>query len=185
MNLKPCLLFSKLLSYPNDRTKPTAADCNRQLKEADPAAAAAFADFIGFLEQQNLPLIEELFTSTFDLQALSAPYVGYQLCGESQARTLFLMKLQELYTRHDFSSGTELPDHLSELLRFIGSVSDPQGNREIIVDALLPALEKIIHGIEAQDQPYRLLLSALQIYLTNRVETELPETKRQKESSHG
>ncbi len=185
LNLKFCLDFSELLSYPNDRTKQVAADFNRQLQESDPAAAAPFAGFIDFLERQNLPQIEELFTATFDLQALSDPYVGFQLCGESQARTMFLMKLKELYAKQDFSCGTELPDHLSVMLRFIGSIDDPQGNTEIIVDALLPALEKILAGIEAQDHPYRQLLSALQIYLTNRVETELPETQRQKELSHG
>lgn len=184
MNLNLCLGFSELLSYPSERLKAAAADCDRQLKESDPDAAAAFAGFINFLEEQNIARIEEVFTSTFDLQALSYPYVGYQLCGESQARTMFLMRLQELYTKQEFSSGTELPDHLSVLLRFIGSIPDPQGNREIIVDALLPALEKIINGIEAQDHPYRHLLNALQIYLTNTVETELPETKRQKELFH-
>ena len=183
-NLDLCLGFSELLSYPNAQIKTAAADCYRQLKETAPAAAAVFAGFIDFLEQQNLPQIEERFTSTFDLQALSDPYVGYQLCGESQARTMFLMKLQELYAKQDFACGTELPDHLSVMLRFIGSIDDSQGNTEIIVDALLPALEKIIQGIETQDHPYRQLLKALQIYLTNTLETELPETKRQKELSH-
>lgn len=185
MNLKLCLDFSELLSYPSNRTKPVAANCNRQLKVFAPEAAAAFTGFIDFLEQQRLPQIEEMFTSTFDLQALSDPYVGFQLCGESQARTMFLMKLQELYAKQDFSCGTELPDHLSVMLRFIGKIDDPQGNREIIVDALLPALEKIIVGIEAQDHPYLHLLKALQLYLTHRTETELPETQRQKELSHG
>ncbi len=174
LNLKFCLNFSELLSYPNDRIKLISADFNRQLQESDPEAAAPLAGFINFLELQNLAQIEEIFTSTFDLQALSDPYVGFQLCGESQARTMFLMKLQELYAKQDFSCGTELPDHLSVMLRFIGSIDDPQGNTEIIVDALLPALEKIIAGIETQDHPYRQLLHALQIYLTNRVGNELP-----------
>jgi len=189
-NLDLCLSFSTLLSYPRAGIKATAADCYRQLKESDPRAAVPFGAFIDFLEQHELPQIEELFTATFDLQALSYPYVGYQLCGESQARTLFLMKLQELYTQHNFSAGSELPDHLSVMLRFIGTVPDPQGNLEIISDGLLPALEKIIAGIEAEAQPYRQLLEALQTYLTNRLEsepleTELPDSERQKELSHG
>ncbi len=189
-NLDLCLSFSSLLSYPHAQVKTAAADCYRQLKEFDPQAAVAFGDFINFLEQQDLPQIEELFTSAFDLQAISFPYVGYQLCGESQARTLFLMKLQEIYNQQNFSSEGELPDHLSVMLRFIGTVPDPQGNLEIISDGLLPALEKIIQGIENQAHPYRRLLMALQIYLTNQIgiepsETELPETKRQKELSHG
>jgi len=185
INLTLCQTFGELLSYPNERIKSSTSNCGRTLTQSDPCAAAALAGFIDFIERQNLPQIEEVFTSTFDLQALSYPYVGYQLCGESQARTMFLMKLQELYRTQKFSCGTELPDHLSVMLRFIGSVDDPQGNTEIIVDALLPALEKIIQGIEKQDHPYRNLLNALQIYLTNRVETELPETERQEELSHG
>ncbi len=185
MNLKPCLVFSQLLSYPSAQTKLTAVEFEQQLKELDPAAAPAFSSYLNFLELQELVQIEELFTLTFDLQALTDPYIGYQLCGESQARTMFLLKLQGLYAQQGFSCGTELPDHLSVMLRFIGSNDDPQGNTEIIVDAILPALEKIIAGIETTDHPYRHLLNALQIYLTNTVETELPEPKRQKELSHG
>lgn len=185
MNLGLCLTFSGLLSYPNAQVKTLATDCYRQLQELDPQAALAFAPFNGFIAQQPLAQIEELYTSAFDLQALSFPYVGYQLCGESQARTLFLMKLQELYNQQNFSSEGELPDHLSVMLRFISCASDPKGNLEIIGDALLPALEKIIQGIENQKHPYRQLLMALQTYLTNLVATELPENARQKELSHG
>jgi nitrate reductase delta subunit len=184
-NLELCLGFSRLLSYPNAQVKTFAADCYRQLKQSDPGAALAFAPFIDFLETRELPQIEELYTSAFDLQALSYPYVGYQLCGESQARTMFLIKLQEIYSQQNFSSEGELPDHLSVMLRFIGTVPDPQGNLEIIGDALLPALEKLIQGIENQAHPYRQLLMALQTYLTNLVEPELPVNAQQKELSHG
>lgn len=189
MNLDLCLHFGELLSYPGERLKSVAASCYQQLKEQQPEAALPFAGFIDFLEQQEFPQIEEIFTATFDLQAICHPYVGYQLCGESQARTLFLMKLKELYAKHDFEIGTELPDHLGVMLRFIGSTPDPTGNREIILDALLPTLEKIIAGIDAQDQPYRALLRALQTYLTNEVktgvETERPKHNGEKELSHG
>ncbi|NCO51145.1 MAG: nitrate reductase molybdenum cofactor assembly chaperone [Deltaproteobacteria bacterium] len=197
MNFELCLSFSKLLSYPNAQVKTFAADCYRQLKDFDPQASADFEPFSNFLAQQELAQIEELYTSAFDLQALSFPYVGYQLCGESQARTLFLMKLQEIYNQQNFSSEGELPDHLGVMLRFIGTIPTPHGNPggaqaltqhlqlEIIGDALLPALEKIIQGIENPMHPYRQLLVSLQTYLMNLVVTELPASTRQKELSHG
>ena len=59
--------------------------------------------------------------------------------------------------------------------------ADTKSN-EIICDALLPALEKIIQGIEDQQHPYRQLLNALQTYLTN---LAVPENAGQKELSHG
>ena len=179
------LLFADLLAYPGDRLKITAAECFRHLKEFAPKAATDFEPFIDFLKQQQQPQIEEAYTATFDLQALCHPYVGYQLCGESQARTMFLMKLQEIYKKQNFSCDAELPDHLSVMLRFIASNDDTQGNSEIISDALLPALQKIIDGFEREDQPYRQLLHALQTWLMTQVKTELPETKSQKGAVHG
>jgi nitrate reductase delta subunit len=56
---------------------------------------------------------------------------------------------------------------------------------EIISDALLPALAKIIQGIKNQTHPYRQLLVSLQIYLTNLVAAKLPDHTEQKELSHG
>ena len=118
------------------------------------------------LETASQAQIEETFTSTFDLQPLSHPYVGYQLCGESQQRTMFLMKLQEIYRQHDYNSGSELPDHIGQVLRFIGITNDRSCRQELIEDGLLPALAKIIPEIENDDHPYKGLLKALQGFLS-------------------
>lgn len=190
MHLGPCTSFGELLSYPTDRLKMTAADCYDQLKQSAPDAAKVFEEFLQYLDQQSTRQIQESFTSAFDLQALCQPYVGYQLCGESQARTIFMMKLKELYESHNFSCGTELPDHLNVLLCYIGSINDPKGNAEIVVDALLPAVKKIVAEDEMQTHPYLPLVKSLELYLTHVVEAAMPdvcetETPVQKEMSHG
>ena len=167
-----CRYFVDLLNYPNDEVKQTAAVCYTRLKEFYPGTAEHLRGFIRFLEDERASRVEEVFTATFDLHSHCYPYVGYQLCGENQHRTMFLIKLREIYRQHDFVAGNELPDHLCEVLRFVGMVADQECYHEIVQDGLLPALEKIIKSIEADDQPYGNLLNALQSFLTETVNNE-------------
>ena len=161
-----CQQFSALLSYPDAAVQTTAAACQKLLQQHFPEVAPQLQSFITALAETDQARIEEIFTSTFDLQPLCHPFVGYQLCGESQQRTMFLMKLQEIYRQHDYSAGSELPDHISEMLRFIGRIDDQVCRDELIIDGLLPALEKIIAAIENDDHPYKGLLKTLQSFLT-------------------
>lgn len=167
-----CRQFAELLSYPGGETRQTAADCSELLQKLNPAAASPLLGFVNFLEVQDAARVEELFTATFDLQPACHPYVGYQLCGESQQRTMFLIKLQQLYNQHGFAAGSELPDHLSTLLRFIGTVQDRDCRRELISDGLLPALTKLLQGLDAGEHPYVELLRALQRFLIETVDVE-------------
>ena len=167
-----CCQFSTLLSYPEPSVIEKAVACSAQMKEINAEASASLASFTSFLEANTISRIEEAFTGTFDLQSLCHPYIGYQLCGESQQRTMFMIKLQELYKQYDFVSANELPDHLAEVLRFIGSISDQECRQEIIRDGLLPALEKISQGIESDGHPYMALLNALQSFLSKTVTSE-------------
>ncbi len=115
-----CRDFAALLSYPGQGVVEEAAVCSEHLKQISPEASVPLESFIRFLEANDISRIEEAFTGTFDLQSLCHPYVGYQLCGESQQRTMFMIKLRELYQQYDFTPGNELPDHLTEVMRFLG-----------------------------------------------------------------
>ncbi len=170
-----CRDFALLLSYPDDHVKEQAAACAAHMKVINSEAATSLQSFLDFIETNDFSRIEEAFTGTFDLQSLCHPYVGYQLCGESQQRTMFMIKLRELYQQYDFVPGNELPDHFAEVLRFVGSISDQDCRQEIIRDGILPALEIITQGIESDNHPYVALLNALQGFLTG---TATPETER-------
>jgi nitrate reductase delta subunit len=178
-----CRQFAALLSYPSQSITSDATACSADLKQFSPEAATSLEGFIGFLKANDISRIEEAFTGTFDLQSLCHPYVGYQLCGESQQRTMFMIKLKDLYQEYGFVSGNELPDHLTEVMRFIGSIDDQECRQEIIQDGLLPALAKITLGIESDGHPYVSILNALQSFLTDTaspVNERLPD-ERQKE----
>lgn len=178
-----CRQFAELLSYPTAELSQTVASCTALLREEQPSAAASLERFDDFLQNQTAARIEEVFTATFDLQPVCHPYVGYQLCGENQQRGMFLMQLNQLYRQHGFAAGVELPDHLSTLLRFIGTLAPQDCSRELIEDGLLPALAKILQGLTAADHPYTDMLLSLQSFLAATLDTvtELPAAGRQKE----
>lgn len=180
---KLCREFASLLTYPDQDVGEEAASCIASLTEVNRQASLSLEPFVHFVKASDISRIEEAFTGTFDLQSLCHPYVGYLLCGESQQRTMFMLKLKELYSEYGFVPGNELPDHLSEVMRFIGSIADQECRNEIIQDGLLPALAKISLENESDKQPYLALLAAMQIFLADAVATDierLPEV-RQKE----
>ena len=160
-----CCQFATLLSYPEAGVQTTAVTCRELLQENRPEVVPQLQSFVDLLATSDQAQVEELFTATFDLQPVCHPYVGYQLCGENQKRSMFLMKMHQIYREHDFNPGIELPDHLGEILRFIGTTSDQSCRQELISDGLLPALEKIIAGIDNDDHPYKGLLKALHSFL--------------------
>ena len=161
-----CEQFAALLCYPDQRVAERAAACSVSLRQVSPAACGFLDRFRGFIEASDASRIEEAFTGTFELQALCHPYVGFQLCGESQQRTMFMIKLRQLYRQHDFTPGNDLPDHLGELLRFLAKTSDQNCRQEIIQEGLLPALVKMSQGIDSENHPYLDIIMALQSFLT-------------------
>jgi len=164
-----CRHFADLLGYPGTTTRPTAAACAALLRQECPEAFTPFCGFVNFLDDHSGARMEEIYTATFDLQPACHPYVGYQLCGESQKRTIFLMQLQALYRRHNFAAGSELPDHLATLLRFIAEVAEPQCREELIRDGILPALDNMLTQAESTDNPYIQLLHVVRMTLAQGV----------------
>lgn len=160
-----CRTFAALSGYPGNDLLTAVADCAEGLERLNSAAAAPMASFAVALQGRSAAEMEELYTSTFDLQPSCHPYVGYQIFGEGQQRTLFLVHLQQLYRQHDYSACSELPDHLTTILDFIGSLSDQDCAQELIRDGLLPALEKISAELDATDNPYLPLMEAIQHFL--------------------
>ena len=160
-----CRQFAALLSYPDAEVQTTAITCQQSLQINCSESAPQLQKFVEYLASTDQAQSEELFTATFDLQPLCYPYVGYQLCGENEKRGMFLMQMQQLYRQHNFNQSSELPDHLGEMLRFVGTTNDQLCRQELIDDGLLPALEKIIAGIDNDDHPYQGLLKSLYSFL--------------------
>lgn len=139
-------LLAELLSYPGGRT-------------------AAVAERLGVAESfRNLTPtgLQEIYTSTFDLQPACAPYFGHHLLGEdSPLRGPLLARLAGIYAAHGFVPREELGDHVAEVLRFLAVAPACEERDDLVRDGLLPALRKMIESLEGAN-PYRGVLALVE-----------------------
>ena len=171
-------LYALILEYPRSDLSETVRECQALVALGNPEAAALMGGFRTFLESTSLERLQEVYTVTFDLDATYHPYVGHHLFGESYKRSAFLVGLKERYHTFDYTfSESELADHLAVILGFLAVCDDAVMTKELIQDALLPGLGRMVkedqdgarspHGDEqgSDRSPYQQVLQALRMIL--------------------
>jgi nitrate reductase assembly molybdenum cofactor insertion protein NarJ len=141
-----CDALAALLDYPHASVDELAWCCQRLAGPVDTDAAQIVERFARFAETTTPDELQEAYTRAFDLDSLSEveptwyPYVGHQLVEDHSKRSGFLVELSSRYKAHGFEAGTELPDHIVVMLRFVSVCSDEQLVQELIHEGLIPAL---------------------------------------------
>lgn len=171
-------LFADLLDYPGPTLAEHARVCQALVAPEHPEAAALLRSFRAFVEERSLGELEEIYTGAFDLDTLSDldatcyPYVGHHLFGESYKRSAFLVGLRERYRAHGFTVEVEMPDHLAVVLRFLASSPDEDLAAELVGEALVPALDRMLAGEGEEERggraAYLKVLRALRLVLEKR-----------------
>lgn len=142
--------FADILDYPHPRLLDAIQRCEALLATRRPDATALLGEFRRFVEVTPAGLLEEVYSGTFDLGASCHPYIGYHLFGETYQRSAFLVGLRESFAPLGFSEGTELPDHLAVLLRFLAICDEAQAE-ELVRFALIPAMSQMIGDSDPAD----------------------------------
>ena len=151
--------LATLLAYPTADLARNAARCAEALAANPPAAAEARA-FAGAVRATAPGRLEELYSATFDLSPACCPYLGYHLFAESPKRAVLMVHLKEEYQRVGLEVGTELPDHLCLLLRFLARGEDEALAAELNAELLLPGLVKMVGSLADGENPYAHALRA-------------------------
>lgn len=144
-------LFAALLEYPGEGTEATARACAELAAERDAASGRLLGQFQARVAGTTTGRLQELYTGTFDLDTFRSPHVGYHLFGESYKRSVFLLELKDRYAARGIEVGTEMPDHLALMVRYLAVCDDPDERDDLICWALLPALEQLTRARPAAD----------------------------------
>lgn len=137
-------LFGNILDYPTPEITAQVEECEEMIGGRVPKAVADLEDFRTTVASHSLEYLEEVHTAFFDLNPVCRPYVGYHLFGETYRRSVFLIRLKELYRERGFERmGVELPDRLSVFLHFLAANEDDSLGRELIDEALAPAMARM------------------------------------------
>ncbi len=134
-------------SYPSkvERTLPL-------LRERYPQAADEISAFYADLPKDSVDQMQELFTRSFDVQAITTLDVGYVLFGDDYKRGELLAHLSREHRQAQNDCGQELADHLPNVLRLVPKLMDEDLIAELIQQIVAVALKKMI----AEFDPRRL-----------------------------
>lgn len=119
------------------------------------AQAPSVPDFYAEIAHVSLEGMQELYTTTFDLNPVATLEVGWHLWGEHYERGRFLADLRDLQARLGIDDRGELPDHLTVLLPILAQAPD-----EELRENCVKAIDKILAPLEEHGNPYRHLLRA-------------------------
>ncbi len=156
--------LAEILDYPTPSLRNQADACASLLTCLGTEAVSLLNEFQEFLKISTLEGMEELYTRTFDLQAICHPYVGYHLFGNGSRRGFFMSGLKEQYKSRGFSAGNELPDHLGIILRFASTCITPE-RKELVNECIIPAVKKMVSGFGDDRNPYKRVLEALLFFV--------------------
>lgn len=124
----------------------------------------AFSVFMERIQQLSLGEWEELHTRTLDLNPPAAPYLGFQMWGESYKRGNFMAHLNYQIKKMEIDMDGELPDHLIPVLRYLEAASNRNATPSTeLLEVLVPAVEKMRKVLRKSepDNPYVYLFEAI------------------------
>ncbi|PKL83922.1 MAG: hypothetical protein CVV24_02510 [Ignavibacteriae bacterium HGW-Ignavibacteriae-3] len=151
MNYRPInhyLLLADLFVYPIEELRFKTENAQKFLDGHYPTAAKYLAEFTSIINSIPLRQWEEIYTRSFDVQALTTLDAGYVLFGDDYKRGELLVNLNNEHKKTNNDCGTELADHLPNLLRLLVRVNDDDFKNDLIFLIIIPALKKIIGEFE-------------------------------------
>lgn len=152
------------LAYPRDGYLTRVFECRDLLHGGNSEAGAAICAFCEATASLNETELQELYTQTFDLNPVCSPEVGWHIYGEQYRRGRFLVQARELLKIVGIEERGELPDHLMSLLPAVARL-EPQDAAIFAGTYLIPAVDKMLSGLEGKANPYEYILKAVRSVL--------------------
>lgn len=141
-------MLGNAFRYPSADFLQGVSECQSMLTDNYPEAAKEFEKFANYLADKTVQEMEELYVKTFDIQAICYLDIGFVLFGEDYKRGMFLVHMKQEHKRAGTDYGTDLPDHLTSVLKLIHKTPDDAFRDDLVGNILMPALRKMIAEFE-------------------------------------
>lgn len=144
MNLEHYAAMSKLFDYPDDNYYDAISEVIQALSDNYPKAKQELEKFLELLPMQ-LADVQELYSKSFEVQAVTSLDVGYILYGDDYQRGVILVNLNQEHAKVNNDCGRELGDFLPNLLRLLPKIEDKEVVSDLVTMLIAPAMEKMIN----------------------------------------
>lgn len=189
-------LLASLFSYPDEKLRIDSEAAHRLLESKYISASKFFNEFYLFSKSISLIKWQEIYTRTFDVQAITTLDLGYVLFGDDYKRGELLVNLSKEHKNYNIDCGSELGDHLPNVLRLVTQLTDDDLKTDLIYLIIKPALHKIsaefdIDKIDKKNSVYKkhqetliepannfgLIYQQLLMALIDVLQTDFPDSK--------
>ncbi len=119
------------------------------LRENYPEAAAEVQYFLNGIPEQTLDQ-QELYTRTFDVQAITTLDIGYVMFGDDYKRAELLSNLTREHYQVKNDCKLELADYLPNVLRLMPKLKDQDLLAELVSEIMVPALMLMIREFDSE-----------------------------------
>jgi nitrate reductase assembly molybdenum cofactor insertion protein NarJ len=137
-------LIATLFEYPDAGYPQRVRQVQDLFKDAYPGAAAELDQFLERLPADDLLTMQELFTRSFDVQAIATMDLGYVLFGDDYKRGELLANLNREQIAAKNDCGSELADHLPNILSLMSLLRDEELLEDLAYAIIGPALLEMI-----------------------------------------
>jgi nitrate reductase molybdenum cofactor assembly chaperone len=154
-------LIADLFRYPDENLTSKAKVLLNLFKQQNSAQYEKLASFVASLENLNVKQQQEHFMKTFDVQAICFLDIGYMMFGEDYKRAQLLVNLQKEHTVAGIDCGTELADHLPNVLCLLSKTKNDEFAEELGFIITSPVVRFMLTKFNNIDNYYKELLEVL------------------------
>ena len=150
--------LASLLAYPDADYRERARELSETIRSFVPEARGDLEAFCAAVEAREVWDLEEIYAHTFDNSADRALEVGWHVYGETYERGRFLVEMRQRIKAHGLPETTELPDHLSHVLRVLPRTEE--GDASKLATLAVSAIAKVAAELAKIESPWLGLVDA-------------------------
>jgi len=155
-----------MFRYPDEHVAQYSQEFLEMIMLEFPEKADALKQIIVVHEQLSIREKQEYYLKTFDVQAVCYLDIGYVLFGEDYKRAQLLVNLQNEHKNAGVDCGSELGDHLQNVLTLLSKTTDPAFAEELGFIITTPAVRFMLTKFKSTNiSYYKDLLEILYTFL--------------------
>ena len=165
-NLSHYKILADMFRYPDEHSVEYANKFLEMIVAELPEKAEAMQQLIDIHTQSSVREQQEYYLKTFDVQAVCYLDIGYVLFGEDYKRAQLLVNLQNEHKNAEIDCGSELGDHLPNVLTLLSKTTDPDFAEELGFIITAPAVRFMLTKFtNINSNYYKNLLEVLYEFL--------------------
>jgi len=164
-NLSHYKILADMFRYPDEHIVEYSKYFLDVLVAELPEKAGAIQQLIDIHTQLSVREQQEYYLKTFDVQAVCYLDIGYVLFGEDYKRAQLLVNLQNEHKNARIDCGSELGDHLPNVLTLLSKTTNPEFAEELGFVIVNPAVRFMLLKFNNVNNYYKEILGVLLIFL--------------------